>query len=164
MEKWCREHQLVPANGQASERVSERSIRYYRTLGLLDAPEAGGGFSEIHRLQLIALRILQTEGLPLRRIRVLLHGRNREDLLELQSRATASRNSSQKFDVPSPVPQGVGTLSGRVETWKVMPIDSEFSLVSKTGRELDAKTMESVRQLLSRGDPGKGGRNESNNV
>ena len=39
---WCGEHAIAPASGQAGEAVSERSIRYYRTLGLIDAPAGGG--------------------------------------------------------------------------------------------------------------------------
>jgi hypothetical protein len=48
---WCGEHGIAPASGQAGEIVSERNIRYYRTLGLIDAPE-GGGYGEKHLLQL----------------------------------------------------------------------------------------------------------------
>jgi len=59
--QWCADHHVFPANGQAGERMSVRNIRYYRTLGLLDPPEVvgGQGFGEKHRLQLVALRLLQ---------------------------------------------------------------------------------------------------------
>ena len=36
VDAWCREHQISPANGQAADQLSERTVRYYRTLGLLD--------------------------------------------------------------------------------------------------------------------------------
>lgn len=160
MERWCREHQLVPANGQASERVSERSIRYYRTLGLLDAPEAGGGFTEIHRLQLIALRILQTEGLPLRRIRALLHGRTRKELVELQTRAGRSTEIPSTLGMPGASGVVPGLPLNPAETWKVMPIDDEFALVSRRGREVDAETLRAIRQLLAANDSKKGGCHE----
>src|SRR5450755_629473 len=88
---WCEEHGIVPASGQAGESVSERSIRYYRTAGLLDAPESGGGagFSEKHFLQLVAIRILQSQGVPLSRIRELLFGRSIRELRTIQSRGLA---------------------------------------------------------------------------
>ena len=79
---WCEEHRLFPANGQAADEISERTIRYYRTLGLLDAPMGSyvKSFSEKHRLQLLAIRIYQTQGIPLRKIRDELYGRSEEDL------------------------------------------------------------------------------------
>lgn len=36
---WCDEHEIAPVSGQAGESVSERNIRYDRTLGLVDVPE-----------------------------------------------------------------------------------------------------------------------------
>src|SRR4051812_16202973 len=82
---WCGEHAIQPANGQAGVAVSERNIRYYRTLGLVDAPD-GGGYGEKQLLQLTAIRLLQAQGLPLRRIRDLLYGRSLEDLREIRRR------------------------------------------------------------------------------
>ena len=69
--EWCDRHAVAPASGQAGERMTERNIRYYRTLGLLDAPLSGGGagYGEKHRPQLIAIRLLQAQGLPLSRVR-----------------------------------------------------------------------------------------------
>src|SRR5437867_3924089 len=54
---WCEEHRAYPANGQAAEEITERTIRYYRTLGLLDPPLGNYAktFSEKHKLQLIAI-------------------------------------------------------------------------------------------------------------
>ena len=40
---WCAGHDIEPASGQAGKAVTERNIRYYRTIGLLDAPADGGG-------------------------------------------------------------------------------------------------------------------------
>ena len=34
--EWCSEKGFVPVSGQAAENLSERSLRYYRTLGILD--------------------------------------------------------------------------------------------------------------------------------
>ena len=64
---WCDEHKVAPASGQAGQRMTERNVRYYRTLGLIDPPLVGGGmgYGEKHFLQLIAVRLLQAQGLPL---------------------------------------------------------------------------------------------------
>ena len=39
---WCKTHGIQPANGQVADDVTERTIRYYRSLGLLDAERALG--------------------------------------------------------------------------------------------------------------------------
>ena len=74
---WCGGARLVPANGQVGEVLTERNVRFYRTVGILDAPltTSGGGYSEKHLLQLMALRLLQAQGLPLLRLRELLFWR-----------------------------------------------------------------------------------------
>ena len=36
---WCDQHGVAPASGQAGQRITERNIRYYRSLGLLDPPD-----------------------------------------------------------------------------------------------------------------------------
>ena len=72
---WCGERAIHPASGQAAESLSERNIRYYRTLGLLDGPLAGGGYGRRHFLQLSSIRVLQARGLPLKKIQELLYGR-----------------------------------------------------------------------------------------
>src|SRR3954464_13335721 len=80
---WCEDHSVAPLNAQAADELNERSIRYYRTLGLVDPPRAGGagaGYGEIHFLQLIAIRLLQAQGQPLRKIQELLYGRTLGDL------------------------------------------------------------------------------------
>jgi len=133
---WCDEHQVHPANGQAGEQISVRNIRYYRTLGLLDPPESGGGqgFGEKHRLQLIAIRLLQAQGLPLSRIQQLLFGRSLEELSEIEQRGlTELQETRVSAFRPS-----------RDEGWSMMPLNDEFMLVSRHGRSVATD----VRQRL----------------
>src|SRR5271155_4824474 len=89
VQAWAAEHRVYPANGQAAEEITERTIRYYRTLGLLDPPLGNyhKTFSEKHRLQLIAIRLFQSLGLPLRKIRDELYGKSLEDLIQLEKQA-----------------------------------------------------------------------------
>src|SRR5438552_16271731 len=90
VQAWCEEHRTYPANGQAAEEITERTIRYYRTLGLLDPPLGNYAktFSEKHILQLIAIRLYQAQGLPLRKIRDELYGMSLEDLVAMVMQAS----------------------------------------------------------------------------
>src|SRR6266436_5806208 len=121
--QWCDEHSIFPANGQTGEQMTVRNIRYYRALGLLDPPLIGGGqgFGEKHRLQLVAIRLLQAQGLPLNRIQELLFGRTLEDLkrIEQQELAEMAQTRIAAFH-PS-----------ANESWRVTPLNQEFMLVSR---------------------------------
>jgi DNA-binding transcriptional MerR regulator len=152
---WCEQHGVKPANGQTGERITVRNIRYYRTLGLLDGPLAGGGqgFGEKHRLQLIAIRLLQAQGLPLGRIQELLYGRSLKDLQEIESRGLAEldQNLNATFQMSAN------------ESWGVMPLNEEFMLISRHGRKLPSVLKERLVAILNEKDHGtpmaKKGRN-----
>jgi DNA-binding transcriptional MerR regulator len=137
---WCERHGIVPANGQAGERITERNVRYYRTLGLLDPPLAGGGqgYGEKHRLQLVALRLLQAQGLPLHRIRDLLLGRTLADLREIERRGLA-----ELAEAALPV-----FRPAENESWRVTTLDEEFLLVSRRGRGLAPELRERLLAAL----------------
>ncbi len=138
---WCSEHDVVPANGQAGETVTERNIRFYRTVGLVDAPESSGrGFGEKHFLQLIAIRLLQAQGLPLRRIRELLFGRTVAELREVQTRGlTESRRAFPANRLPMPAGD---------ELWRVTPLDDDFMIVSRCGTSLSAPQRDGILRAL----------------
>jgi DNA-binding transcriptional MerR regulator len=140
--QWCDRHEVAPASGQAGERLTERNVRYYRTLGLLDPPEMGGGqgFGEKHRLQLIAVRLLQAQGLPLNRIRELLFGRSLSELRRIEKQGLAELQKASPLTRFRP-PAGP-------ETWAVIPVDEEFLIVSRRGRRLQPHICEQVRALL----------------
>jgi DNA-binding transcriptional MerR regulator len=141
---WCDENGVVPANGQAGETVSERNIRYYRTLGLVDAPD-GGAYGEKHLLQLTAIRLLQAQGVPLRRIRELLYGRSLAELREIRRRGLAeSQRVSAAFRVMLPVQD---------ELWRVIPLDEDFLLVSRSGASLTPAQREAVLRAIRASTP-----------
>jgi DNA-binding transcriptional MerR regulator len=139
---WCEEHDIAPASGQAGEIVSERNIRYYRTLGLMDAPE-GGGYGEKHLLQLTAVRLLQAQGLPLRRIRELLYGRSIQELREIRRRGVAE---AQRTTTAIRM-----TQAGQDEVWRMIPLDEDFLLVSRRGTALTPTQREAVLAALQVG-------------
>jgi DNA-binding transcriptional MerR regulator len=143
---WCAERGVTPASGQSGESVSERNIRYYRTLGLVDAPE-GGGYGEKHLLQLTAIRLLQAQGLPLRRIRELLYGRSLQELREIRHRGVAD---AQRVAAAVRL-----TMPGADELWRVVPLNEDFLLVSRRGTPLTPTQRDAVLAALQTGAPAR---------
>jgi len=141
---WCERHRVSPANGQASEELTERTIRYYRTLGLLDAPVGNYAktFTEKHRLQLIAIRLYQAQGLPLRKIRDELYGQSEEDLLELEKQVRGAGRKGLTV-AASFVP------AAPTESWSVAPLSGEFLLVNRQNRQVPRSVIEKINELLS---------------
>jgi hypothetical protein len=107
---------------------------------LLDPPLTGGGqgFGEKHRLQLVAIRLLQAQGIPLNRIGELLFGRTLSELkrIEKEGLAELKDTSLAKFE-PS--------LN---ETWGVTPLNDEFLVISRRGRRLSAELRAQVLEML----------------
>jgi DNA-binding transcriptional MerR regulator len=138
---WCDEHGVVPVSNQAGERLTERNVRFYRTIGLVDAPESGGGqgYSEKHKLQLMAVRLLQGQGLPLRRIRDLLLGRSISDLRLIEKQGLAEHKREAQPTTFRPMPG---------EDWRMTPLDSEFLLVSRQNRPLPEGVLDELRAVL----------------
>ena len=142
--QWCQRHDVAPASGQAGESITERNIRYYRALGLVDAPASGGqGFGRKHRLQLIGIRMLQAQGLALDRIRDLLYGRSLEELEEVERRGLAELDQTRVG----------GWRAARQEFWSVTPLNDDFLLVSRRGRRLSAGLRERVLAALENNSP-----------
>lgn len=138
---WCRENQVHPASGQAGERITGRNIRYYRSLGLVDPPlgnGAGKGYGSRHRRQLMAIRLLQAQGLPLNRIQELIFGRTEEELQVIEERGLQDLTRLQPPAFP-PV---------NTETWNVVPLDDDFLLVSRRGRMVSPALRQQLANLI----------------
>jgi DNA-binding transcriptional MerR regulator len=140
---WCEEHHISPANGQAADEITERNIRYYRTLGLLDAPIGNytKTFSEKHRLQLIAIRLYQAQGLPLRKIRDELYGKSVEDLAALERQV--GKRGKQALSISGPLQFPVPG-----ESWSMVPLTDEFLLISRHNKLLPRGVIEKINRLL----------------
>jgi DNA-binding transcriptional MerR regulator len=73
--------------GTVSEVPDERTIRYYLSEGLLSPAEEKQGtasvFGYLHLLQLLAVKKLQAEHLPIRKIREVVGGRSERELERL---------------------------------------------------------------------------------
>lgn len=137
---WCESHRIAPANGQAATETSERTIRYYRTLGLVDAPDSGDEpYSEKHRLQLVGIRLLQAQGLPLRRVREMLYGRSLDQLKEMERRALKEIRARASA-IPLP--------NASNELWRVNNLNDDFLLVSRSGQTLTAEQRQAILAVL----------------
>ena len=156
VQAWCEDHQTYPANGQAAEEITERTIRYYRTLALLDPPLGNYAktFSDKHKLQLIAIRLYQAQGLPLRKIRDELYGKSLEDLVALEKQAGKRGKKGLSIAVPF-------LPSTANECWSVVPLADEFLLVSRQNRQLPRSVIEKINRLLASARPESEITNES---
>lgn len=82
------ERRRIPSpGGRVSQIPSARTIRYYTSLGLVDRPNGYDGglaqYGQRHLKQLLAIKILQSEYLPLPEIQKQLYGRTDEELNQL---------------------------------------------------------------------------------
>jgi len=87
------ERRRIPnPGGRVSQVPSARTIRYYTSLGLVDRPLGyEGGIAQYggrHLLQLLAIKVLQAEYLPLPEIQKQLFGRSEEELQKIVDAAT----------------------------------------------------------------------------
>ena len=138
---WCRDRALQPANGQTASELSARTLHYYRSTGLLDAPEsgAGRGYGRRHLLQLKAICILQAQGLPLSRIQQLLFARSDEELKQIAE-------SAGEID---PQPANVCHTIASKETWTVHPLNEQLFMVARNGAHLSASQLEAIGKICN---------------
>jgi len=137
--EWCKRHRIQPLHNGAGEQVTVRNIRYYQSLGLVDRPlnANGRGFTEKHRLQLIAVRLLQAKGLPLSKIQSLLYGRGEEELREIEARGTKELNLSAAL----PLRDGSGD-------WKITPINENMLLLTRSSGEITPAQRLKIQEIL----------------
>lgn len=73
--------------GSVSELPDERMVRYYSSGGLISPPEGRQGtaavYGYLHLLQLLAIKRLQAEHLPIKKIKELVEGKTETDLEQL---------------------------------------------------------------------------------
>lgn len=99
------ERRRIPTpGGRVSQVPTARTIRYYTSLGLVDRPSAyDGGLAQYgrrHLLQLLAIKVLQAEYLPLPEIQKQLYGRSEDELRQLIEAATRSEAVDPKGSRP----------------------------------------------------------------
>jgi len=106
--------------GSVAELPDERMVRYYSAEGLISAPEGKQGAAAVygyeHLLQLVVIKRLQAEHLPIRKIKELVEGKSESELEQLldidQARPSrpSPKNSATEYlqsllrPAPSPAP------------------------------------------------------------
>lgn len=139
LNRWCAENKVQPLSGAAAEKLTVRTLRYYRSLGLMDAPLKGQKYGRRHFLQLTVIRSLQSRGLPLEKIRGVLGGKTDAELHEL---VRASRSG----DI-----EEVGSLGPfrSLETLEVVGLTDDFALLSRRRARLRPEVLEKLVEVLA---------------
>jgi DNA-binding transcriptional MerR regulator len=93
--------QLEQQRGTVTSVPDERTIRYYLAEGLIQTPEERQGtasvFSYLNLLQLLTVKKLQAEHLPIRKIRELVAGKSEQELETLLGvRGPSGKNTEAK--------------------------------------------------------------------
>src|SRR5690349_4630137 len=100
-EQLLAEMELEQERGTVTSVPDERTIRYYMTEGLIQTPGERQGtasvFVYLNLLQLLTVKKLQAEHLPIRKIRELVAGKSEEELeILLGVRSTGGRKTEAK--------------------------------------------------------------------
>jgi DNA-binding transcriptional MerR regulator len=119
VDRMLREKSLHGAqeDGRVAAAPDPRSVRYYGTLGLVDRPlivERGARYGRRHVLQLVAIKALQAQGMPLAEVQRNLYGRSNSELESLLNTVTIA---------PS------GTAGVRVLRWREISIEPGVRLM-----------------------------------
>ena len=93
---------LEQARGTVTSVPDERTIRYYMAEGLVQTPEEKQGtasvFGYLNLLQLLTVKKLQAEHLPIRKIRELVAGRSEQELETLLGVGSpAEKNEAKRY-------------------------------------------------------------------
>jgi len=91
---------LEQARGTVTNVPDERTIRYYLAEGLIQPVDERQGtasvFAYVHLLQLVAVKKLQAEHFPIRKIRELVAGKSEHELESLLGIGTQAKRSRDK--------------------------------------------------------------------
>ncbi len=110
---------LEQERGTVSVVPDQRTIRYYIAEGLIQAPDEKQGtasvFSYLNLLQVVAVKKLQAEHLPIRKIRELVAGkteRELETLVGIGERSNAKDNEAKRYleSLLTSAPEGASPL------------------------------------------------------
>ena len=168
------ELQLEQQRGTVTSVPDERTIRYYLAEGLIQTPEERQGtasvFSYLNLLQLLTVKKLQAEHLPIRKIRELVAGKSEQDLETLlgvrgpSGKKTEAKRYLESLLAPAPAappieaaappPQHLDASSASWQRVEIEPglelhIRSDYSPPATTGktRSLLERAIHRLRRL-----------------
>jgi len=103
-------------DGRVAKAADPRTVRYYQSLGILDRPLSYEGhkarYGPRHLLQLLAVKLLQRERLPLADIQEKLYGRSDAELEALLGSAKTSPAKEETAKVPLSILREVTLMPG----------------------------------------------------
>ncbi|HYV13572.1 MAG TPA: MerR family transcriptional regulator [Pyrinomonadaceae bacterium] len=168
------ELQLEQQRGTVTSVPDERTIRYYLAEGLIQTPEERQGtasvFSYLNLLQLLTVKKLQAEHLPIRKIRELVAGKSEQELETLLGvRGPSGKKTEAKqylesllapapsaplIEAAAPPPQHLDASSASWQRVEIEPglelhIRSDYSPPATTGktRSLLERAIHRLRRL-----------------
>ena len=120
------ELQLEQQRGTVTSVPDERTIRYYLAEGLIQTPEEKQGtasvFGYVHLLQLLTVKKLQAEHLPIRKIRELVAGKSEQELETLLGvRGPSGKKTEAKQYLESLLAPALAPAPPRMETAAAPP-------------------------------------------
>ncbi|HEX7334257.1 MAG TPA: MerR family transcriptional regulator [Pyrinomonadaceae bacterium] len=128
---------LEQARGTVTSVPDERTIRYYMAEGLIQTPEEKQGtaslFGYLNLLQLLTVKKLQAEHLPIRKIRELVAGKSEQELETLlgigstvakKSRDTEAKRYLESLLAPAPLAAGAKPLKQEMAPPPAQPAQS----------------------------------------
>src|SRR6185295_17290163 len=165
--------QLEQQRGTVTSVPDERTIRYYLAEGLIQTPEERQGtasvFNYLNLLQLLTVKKLQAEHLPIRKIRELVAGKSEQELETLlgvrgpSGKKTEAKRYLESLLAPAPSatpletaaapPQQIDTSASwqrvEIEPGLELHIRSDYSAPATTGktRSLLERAIHRLRRL-----------------
>ena len=160
------ELQLEQQRGTVTSVPDERTIRYYLAEGLIQTPEEKQGtasvFSYLHLLQLLTVKKLQAEHLPIRKIRELVAGKGEPELETLlgvrgpSGKKTEAKRYLESLLAPAPSAPPMETaaappqqLDASPHSWQRVEIEPGLELHVRSDYAPPATTGK-TRSLLER--------------
>jgi DNA-binding transcriptional MerR regulator len=147
-----------PASGRVRAVPDRRAIRWYTTIGLIDRPVAHRGRAALygprHLLQLVAVKRLQAEGLPLVTIQEELAGATDSQLARIArlpsgpkaAQAAAASGAAAALQLPAGRPWEVAGRGRRAGFWREPPAAlSGLSTAANDGFREHPRAMETLR-------------------
>jgi DNA-binding transcriptional MerR regulator len=159
--------QLEQQRGTVTSVPDERTIRYYLAEGLIQTPEERQGtasvFSYLNLLQLLTVKKLQAEHLPIRKIRELVAGKGEQELETLlgvrgpSGKKTEAKRYLESLLAPAPsappelaaAPPPPQQLDASAASWQRVEIEPGLELHIRSDYSPPATTGK-TRSLLER--------------
>jgi DNA-binding transcriptional MerR regulator len=124
-------------DGRVSGAPDGRTIRYYQTLGLVDRPSYEGRearYGERHVLQVVAIKLLQSLGLPLGEVQARLYGKSNRELEALLK--AANEAAPRRAHAARPV------------AWREYTIEPGLKVMVEEGWQPRGESLAKIRSVL----------------